>query len=281
MPPLLLTAAAFGWLLAWHYNYPDLECAHAVIWIAPLVAIIALGMLEGALYHRRALLGMYLRERSWLFILLKGGLVLVVWQVIKALFFAALLLIESPGWGPQIWFILGLDALLIVIAHALLRRLFTRHVRSGFDGVLTRQLLVTINTLLLVVAIVYVELHSEQLDYREMGLLNAMRYGAAQVQGDCDAIAAAVRVGEAKRAGGWYLAQRWLGESGDRGVALAGWLLFLLASVGFVWGYSRLLLGILINPLALFDRLASRPEMMTPAPGNESSTESAPIVAKP
>jgi hypothetical protein len=242
---------AWGWLLAWHTWYGSAPCLLALGFLVPMVFFVLLGVTETALLRRRAVLSMYLRPESWLFRLLRGGAVLIAWQTIKALALGVLLLVASVSWEPEVWAVLGLDALLLALLFRAADGLLGPHARPGYAGMLVRRLLVPINSGLLLLAVVVVELHTAQPDLRGISLVEAIEAQVAQAGAACAGVAILARAAAALDALGWWLAETQLTRPELVAVAPAAWLAFLAVSLGFVWAYSRLLLGVLVSPLAV------------------------------
>jgi hypothetical protein len=116
---------------------------------------------------------------------------------------------------------------------------------------LARRLLVPINSGLVLLAVVAVELHAAQPDLRGLTLVEAVEAQVAQAGAACEGIAILARGAAALDALGWWLAETQLARPELVAVAPAAWLAFLAASLGFVWAYSRLLLGMLVSPSAV------------------------------
>jgi len=220
-----------------------------------MVLFLLLGVTETALLRRRAVLSVYLRAESWLFRLLRGGAVLVTWQTIKALALGVLLLIGAVSWRAEIWALLGLDALVLGFLYRAAESALRRHARPGFSGMLSRRLLLRLNAVLILVAVVAVELHTAQPDLRGLGLVEAVEAQVTQVGAACEGVAILARGAAALDALGWWLAETQLTRPELAAVAPAAWLAFLGATLGFVWAYSRLLLGALVSPSAVRDLL--------------------------
>jgi hypothetical protein len=252
---LITLGLAWAGLFLWNRLFPATHCLVALAISAVVVEVIALGMLEHALLRRRAFIGMYLKEQGWLFRLLRGGALLLIWQVVKAMGLATVLLVESVLWTGWIWTVLGIDVLFLAVAYPWVCRRLAAQVRPEYVEMLARRFLVFANTVFFSWVVAVVSYYTPHKDYRAMTLLEAAQHEALQVQSKCQAFAVIARISAAKNAASWWLAERWLGEVGPHPFAWLGWLVFLVLSAAFMWAYSRFLLGLLVKPSRLF-RLA-------------------------
>lgn len=249
---LVRMLAAWVLLWTWHRLHADLPCWLALAWMLPAAVLIFLGMLESALLRRRAWLGMYLRADSGWFRWLRGGVFMVSWQALKASLFAAVLLVAVLQWPPSYWLVLLADALLLWGIARWATGWLVSTVRPGFAPRIVRRALVPVNTLVCGAVLVALAYYSPHPDYRGGGLLAALEAGMAGVEAHCAELGLLARLDAALEAGGWWFAQAWLGRPEWQWLAPVGWLGFLGASMAFVWGYSRLLLGAQVGPRGLF-----------------------------
>lgn len=236
------------WLLLWRQVSSWADCFILFMVMAPVLGVIALDMYAVARLRRRAFLGMYLREDSRLFRLLRGGVWMLAWQVGKALFFSFVLIIEAMHWPLWLWVVLLVDIPFLYIGYIRLSRTITQHVKPHSEHVLARQALVVINTLVMSMTLASVFFFTPHPDYRTLSWRDAAEYEALQVVVGCDALAPAARLSVAKDAVGWWLAETRLSRLRDNWTAAAGWFLFLLSTTLFLWAYSRLILGMLLRP---------------------------------
>lgn len=243
------------WLLIWRLLYADASCVVLLILLVPVVALIALNMLEVALTRRHAFIGTYLQAGKGLYRFLRGGVFTVAWQVVKALAFGLTLLVESIAWDWWVWLLLFADVLIIQASYAWCCRKLAAQVKPDYETILARRFLVVINTVLGAVMISAVTLYTPQKDYRELTWLEAAEYEAAEVEVRCDVLGILARLSASKNAVAWWLAQTWLTRLQNLAAAVLGWSIFLLSSAAFMWAYSRLLFGSLAQPFRLLARV--------------------------
>ncbi len=246
----------WGGLLAWSQWHRQLNCLGLLLCLSLVIAVLALDMLEVALLKRRALVGMYLKPESGLYRLLRGGPLMLIWQVGKALILAVILLAEATQWTGWLWLVLGLDALLLAGAYPWYKKRFATQVKAGHAETFARQYLVILNILLLTPLIAGIYFYTPHPDYRELGWRETLLHEASRTQTGCSALAAPAKLMAAKNALGWWLAQTWLQRLQHVGLTALGWLLFLLGSAAFVWAYSRLILGMSLSPPAVLGRFS-------------------------
>ena len=234
-------------LLAWGLWKDRLPCMVVFVLMLPVLGLIALNMLEVALMRRRALVGMYLQEYSWLSRLLCRKGLLLLWQVAKATFFTFVLFVEAQDFPPWLWLLLILDVGLIYLANGWLGRLLHIQVKTGRQGIVGRRLLVTANTLLLAVLVAGGQLFESRADYGGLSWQQTISYAAQQPQLRCDVLAPLARLQAAQQ----VLAERFVRQGTDMldssWSKVLGWLIFFLWSALYLWAWSRLILGTLIR----------------------------------
>lgn len=256
---LLRLILAWTWLLGWHLLHRQADCLGLLVATLTPALLITLSMAEHGLLRRRAFLQVYLDQAGLLYRLLRGGFLLVTWQLVKALLLTAVLLVEAVAWGLPLWIILGLDLLLVAGLYRWMARRLGSQVRPVFVTMLTRDYLLKLNAGLLFVTILIGSFYLPQPDYRDLTLSEAVQFRTEQAQGGCPAFSAVARLTAAKDAAAWWAAQHWLGTLHNPNLSLFGWIAFLAATGLATWAYSRMLLGTLIDPLSLSAQLNARP----------------------
>lgn len=235
------------WLFAWHLLHEQTGCLMLSLLIFPVTALIGFNMLEVTFMRRRAFANMYLAHSSWLAGLLTRKFFPTVWAVIKALVFTFILFLEASDWALWIWIILFIDIILLAITHGWLSKLLQLQVKPGQTGIISRRILVSINTMLLSVTIASGQFLTTQPDYREYSWQETITYAASMSQSGCELIAPLHRLKSIKDAVGWRLAANGLSGLQNILAALLGWLVFLLSSSLSLWAFSRMITGVSIG----------------------------------
>ncbi len=234
---LLFSALPLAAWWAWHDKG---GCWLSFLLLLPVTGFMTLNMLETALMRRRALAGMYLRPQSFLARLLCRKSFLAAWQVIKAVVLALLLFMEAPAWPAWLWAVLGLDLLLLPVLYLWLQGWLAGQVRQGRRNILSRRLLLGLNTGILVGVLAVTQLFIPRADYTGLGWRETAIQAAEKVDTACDYLAPLVRLGAMRDALGSRLVQT-LPRQGWPG--LGAWLLYFLWSGLVFWAWSRLMLG--------------------------------------
>ncbi|ALG67699.1 hypothetical protein [Beggiatoa leptomitoformis] len=246
-------------LLGFYWVHVWLDCWLVILALLPIVGIIAISMLESALVHRRAFINTYLNPDNWLYRLLRGGFIMATWQIIKALFFGLFLLVEVISWDFWVWLVLLIDVVFIFIAYRVINNCLAIYFRPAYSTIISRHYLVIINTVLFSIILTIVSFYTPHADYREITWQLAVDYETTKIQIACDEFATLARLSVTKNTLSWWLAQHYLtGTNTSPQIAIGAWLLFLLSSTAFMWGYSRLLLGALVSPSRVFDLLDNK-----------------------
>jgi hypothetical protein len=242
---LLLTLIAILSLLLWGNLHESAGCGLLFVLMLPAVALIALNMLETALMRRRALVGMYLQPGSLLSRLLCRKAFLMIWQILKAVVLGFVLFVESTGWSLWVWGLLGLDLLLLYPAYAGLRIWLAGQVKEIRRNIVARRVLVSLNTLVLLMLLVVGQMLMPRTDYSDMSWQEAATLVAEDVQMDCDIMAPLVRLAALRDALTERLMVRSMLTAGSAWTGLGIWLLYFLWSGLVLWAWSRLLIGAL------------------------------------
>ncbi len=242
---LLLMLLATLSLLLWGNLHASVSCGLLFVLMLPVVALIALNMLETALMRRRALVGMYLQPGSLLSRLLCRKAFLMLWQMLKAVVLGFVLFVESTGWPLWVWGLLGLDLLLLYPAHAGLRIWLAGQVKEMRRNIIARRMLVSLNTLVLLMLLVAGQMLTPRTDYSDMNWQETASHVAAGVQIDCEIMAPLARLAGLRDALTERLMVRGMLAAGSAWTGLGIWLLYFLWSGLVLWAWSRLLIGAL------------------------------------
>ena len=218
------------------------------------VGLISLGLLEAAFMRRRAFLNQYLKPEHTYYRLLRGGLLLLIWQMLKALSLSLWLLLALLLLEWQAILLLGVDTLLLALGYQWYQIHFQTFIHGPYILMISRQYLVRLNTVLLTTGLLLLEFFMPHPNYQALAWNEAIQYEVGQIQTQCHFLGLLVRLMVALNVLGWWLAQTWLPQLDYPLLALGGWGLFLFSSLAFVWAYSRLLLSVLITPGSLFHR---------------------------
>lgn len=246
------------WLFAWFLLHEQAGCLTLSVLMFPVIALIGLNMLEVTLMRKHAFAYMYLADRSWLAQLLTRKFIPTIWAVIKALVFTFILFLEAGDWSLWIWILLFLDILLLATIYGWLSKLLQFQVKRGQAGIISRRILVTLNTLLLAVIIASGQFFTAQPDYRQYSWQETITYSASMNQADCEIIAPLLRLKSIKDAMGWRLAVNGLSGLRSAAASILGWLIFLLSSSLSLWAFSRMMTGSLISQTEFQQLIRSR-----------------------
>jgi len=246
---------AWAWLWCWQAFHTEAHCLVVLGMLVPVVFFVSLGLTENALLRRRAILSAYLTTGSGLFRLLRGGVLLVTWQMLKAVLIALILAVAALTWPTSTWQLLAADALLLALLHTWLERRVANHARPGLSGMFVRRILAPINTVVFSLVLAAATFYSPHPDLRILTLSEAMLVEITEVDARCEGVGVLARAAAAADGANWWLAQSWLSHEEIARWASIGWLAFLALSAAFVWGYSRFLLGTLTSWPRLFGLL--------------------------
>jgi hypothetical protein len=257
-PPWIASIAAMAglWLLlaAWSMHSDRLGCLAG----GSLVLVLGLAILsagaEARLLRRHAFARAYLARRGLLSRWLSRYTLLTLWLGIRALALALLLVATLPLLGPVQWLILLGDVLVFAAVVRALRLLLRSEVRGGYLGPLAHAWAHRVNALLVWIALVVSLMFGERADLATVGVIDAVRHGAASVELGCDVLAVLARAAAAGESALWWAAQQLFAGLEDptrRLFAWAGFIAVFGASFVFAWAWSRALGGLLARPWRL------------------------------
>mgnify|MGYP001816392037 FL=1 len=238
---------AWTWLFGWSLLQEQADCLLLLLLMFPVIALIGLNILEIKLMRKHAFAYAYLADNSWLGRLLTRKAVPAIWAVGKALVFTFILFVEASDWSRGIWILLFVDLLLLATIYGWLNKLLQSQLKDGQTGIISRRILVTLNTLLLSIIVASNQFLSPQPDYRQYSWQQTITYSASLSQARCEVIAPLARLKSVKDALGWRLAANGLGGLQSIAAAVLGWLIFLLSSSLSLWAFSRMMAGSLIR----------------------------------
>ena len=244
---MALMFAPWAWLLVWFIFHEQTGCLALSLLMFPVIALIALNILEVKMMQKRAFARMYLVDASWLGQLLTSKFMASIWAVIKAIVFTFILFLEASDWSRWIWVLLLLDIPLLAVSYNWLNRILQRQVRQAQSGIVSRRILVSLNTALLAIIIASGQFLTDQPDYRQYSWQETITHAAGASRAGCEIIAPLARLKSIKDALGWRLAASELGGLQSMAAAIMGWCIFLLSSSLSIWAFSRMLSGSMIR----------------------------------
>lgn len=251
--PWPLAAMTGVWLLLalWSGLADHLGCGIALVPILLLWGLILLAGGEAALLRRHLFIRACLEPGGRLARWLDRRSLLFLWQGLKALALALVLVITLPLLQAPQWLLLLADILLLGILLWFLGWLLRGEAMERYQAALARAWAQRVNAVLLWLGLLLSLLFTPRHDYGSLVLTEAMRHGAAQVQLDCDALAVLARAGAILESALWWSAQRLFSGLEGLPMALLAWLGFLAlfgASFLVAWAWSRVLGGVLARP---------------------------------
>ncbi len=236
---LRLLVEAFRFLPCWAIPVAVVVLAYP-IWV---------GIRESSLFNRRMILQGATLEDASIRRLMWPGTIGSILRIIPALAFAALLLASGTLLGFQAWGLVFADALLLVLLHQGMQRLWAGQVRPEMLGALVRRWPLQI-TNLGILALAFFLLNFFLLGAPDLRLLDWKQVAEdafrAQSQGlTCPLAGWLVGALSAWDQGSWALAQRLIPGLPAHGLRLLAWALYLAQLSLFSLVVTRLYLGVL------------------------------------
>lgn len=238
-------------LAGWAWLAGRLDCGAGAAVIAAVWGLILLAASELALLRRHVFVWAYLTGEGFIARWLGRRALLLAWQAVKSLPLALALVVSLPLLrGPQ-WLVLLLDVAFLSALLWLLQRALRGEVRPAYRTPLAHAWAHRINSVSVWLGLLLTLLYAAREDYAALGLVEVVRYSAAQVDLGCDALAVLARLGAVAEGALWWAAQRLFSDLGGTPQALVAWSGFIAvfgASFVIAWSYSRALTGVLARP---------------------------------
>lgn len=254
--------AVWGGLLLWQWTADRLGCFVSTLFLVPLWVVLTLAASEAALIKRYTFIAQYLRAEGVLARLLRRRIVLLLWQAVKTLILALVLLVGAVFLDRGQWLVLLADILLMTILVVLFTRMLNNELKPGYRAFLGRHWAHWVNALLLWFCLVLVMFHTAHENYTGMSWQEAMHLSASNVTMACDELALLGRINAVGEALMWWGAQNYLQGLEHPAQLITAWLAFLaFFGVSFLiaWAYSRALVGVLSRPWSIDpDRLSEK-----------------------
>jgi hypothetical protein len=237
------------WL--WSSVAASAGCVMAAGLLVALAASVTLSATEAAFHRRRALLAQYLSRRGRLFGLLRGRVVTPVWQGIKALGLAVVLMTSGLTLEPWQWLLLLADLLVLAGLIGAIARALQAEVHAPYVAPLARKWAVAANAAILWAALLLGFFYTARENFAGLGWEEVVAFAASRVEVGCEALAVIARLAGVGEALALWGAQNLLPGLARPEQVAAAWVAFVAAfgvSFLFAWGYSRALAGTLSRP---------------------------------
>lgn len=232
------------WLLLWQVFQSRSGCILTILFITPILALIARSMLENSIMRRRATISMYLIPEGWLHRFLQNSIFLVLWQFMKATFLSLYLVNESIFFQPWVWVVLFADLIFLWVGHNFLVKKLSDQVKYNYAPVFAGEYIIIANSIALSFILGFIGFFVSYPDYRDLSWYQAVEHDLTQLQSECYPALVLARVSAAKNAISWWLAEKWFTKINDSYLAYSAWFIFLINSTIFTWAFSRMLIGI-------------------------------------
>jgi len=225
-------------LLVWRGVYP-VGCYSLIIPLA-VALVAALGIRETVILRRQCLARCLFQPRSPPYRLLHNTHFVSLGALVVALVLISLLLVEVLAWNHYQLALITVDAPLIVLIYSSLRRAAQPlGLRREVQRLLVKQWTVVLNTLLLVVALLWLTLESPPPDYLDSDSLSRSMANASHVASECTVVDQIASLSMQKEAALWWFMLRGSQQIHNRLLRWLMWLVFLLGGTLSLWGYGR------------------------------------------
>jgi hypothetical protein len=208
-------------------------------------------MIDASWLHKKAWLGAYLKEGSIIYRIFGGKILLIIWSTIKAAPLSVYLLLELIELEWWLWLFLAIDVAIILVLYPIYAIMIKTQVKDRYADSIARQHIFILNTILGSIILSLVQFYTPHSDYRSLDWQQTIEYAATQNQSECIAFNNLIQLNSIKNALSWRAAQVVLPQI-KSGFIWIAWILFLVSSVAFMWGFSRLMLGVLLEPNNVF-----------------------------
>ena len=236
-----LTGVAL-WL--WRETY-DVHCTALVI-PGLVVCVIAYRSSRYTIARRRCLADGFVRPETMLHRMLSRPILPLVVAFVLSVCAGLVLLLNILTWPREVLWALAVDAGLVALAFAFMRRKAAEIFQPEAARLLAVHVLVVVNALGLLLVLVGLQYYLPFADFidRSLALPDMIERASLAVGSDCVLIHALVRVHVAKEAVGWWLVLNASQHLSDPGFRLGAWILFLVGGSLSTWAWSGLVVQI-------------------------------------
>lgn len=246
--------AVWTGLLAWQWGSNQLGCIGSALMIIPFWIILTAALAENSIVRRHTFIAQYLNSQGVLARLLRGKVILLLRQAVKAMIFAILLMINAVFFEVNQWLVLLADIVLLTLIVRFMSHLLSNEVKSDYQIFLAHYWAHWVNTFILWLTLVFMLFYSSHENYTGMSWEQVVHYSASKIDIRCDSLAILARINAVSEALMWWAAQNFLHtlvkptQTAIAWLALSTWfgMSFLVA-----WTYSRILTGTLSRSWSL------------------------------
>jgi len=243
---LLLAFAALLWVFHL-YSRLLTDLALFTIWLA-FTVIITGGLVWRSRLRRRSFLAVYVAAESPLQQLLRGGLLMILSQLLLAMMLALwLIVVLIRSTPPSVWMVLILTAPLLVLLRSGLQEVFKAHVSPIYRSEFSLRLSLPLMGIPLLAILIYLSMHRSYPDFTAISLERAVWHTVEQEQARSETLLTGLQIAAASDALHLWLAQQLLPMLGIPLFQWLGWLLVFVRETVFVWSYLLLCQGVLLG----------------------------------
>ena len=206
--------------------------------------LIFTGCLESARLRRATWLGQYLLESSPWHRLLRGGVLMVGWNLLLAIGLGLLMLVKLSLLPAALWAVLLLAMPLLAWLTVFMHQRLQAHVKPSALAALGRRLLVPVATVALMLGYLLLALALSQPDMIGLPWDRAMAVNLDTEQRALMRFGVLERLYQLLDLTLMWALQNTLGDVETGGLlAILGWSLLLLTTATFLWAWVRVLVG--------------------------------------
>jgi len=246
---LVIIAAIIGlWLASYSL--------HCLSFIAPLIALvfISFSFIEIKVVNKNCFNRCYIKEGTLLFRFFSAKVLLTLYYTFVALLFTLSLFVEMIFYETPLKLYLIFHIFLMLFIYLLLKRRLQKLVH--IPAILAREWSITIGFLILIVAFIWITLHSYTPAFLEGSLEATIVNASNSVHSECKIINDSIRLKAEFNGAFWWIVDNTAEHIEHHMARLGIWLVFILMNALALVGINRLILTI----IDLVDRMLSEQE---------------------
>jgi len=206
--------------------------------VVGLALFMAVGIWLRSVVRRRIFLAGAVRERSFWYRRLRGGLLMALTSLLAGLPLATILVVAAVrAPGPELLIGMILNLPVFVLLREFWHRRLAAHAVPRFRAMLALRLALAVNLGLLFFALAVAALFRTYPEFSGLTLVEAMLSEAGRQEASSGLLQGLMQLAAAKDAAAWWLGQQVLPGVIEPGLQVTGWMILLATDVLVVWSY--------------------------------------------
>jgi len=246
---IVLSLTGFLVILAWKSVHT--ESCLVLAFPITIIIIISMSVIEFSAKKKECLAQFYFIESSLLYRLYNSKKILFIKSLLLSVLLGTSLMIAVVFWDIKIIQILFFDIFILYWIYAKTLNILAGSIKKMMKYVIAKDISVSINTFLLIVSILIVEIYSPIPIYVDISLKTTLISAYNIFSSECTVINFLLKLNAEKDAFSWWAMLNVDNHINDKNLKILAWTTFLLSNSLAAYAYSRYMIQ-LIDLFRLF-----------------------------